>query len=214
MSVSSQPAPISTDIVEQTIVAFTRLDERGDRKAMNKLAQRLQREQPFLLQYAATPRAEHGDAVGEASVFYATLVWSMFDRSLGGTLPRITAENLAAAEQVVDAALAKEAGLAERAPYDRTSPALAAGQPQHLRQAPRAARGGRARGRHDRRDLRRHHRAPDPGRGRGVRRRARRHGARAYAQGTVAGNVARRSAATTSVPCGSGKKYKKCHGAE
>ena len=53
---------------------------------MNKLAQRLQKEQPFLLQHAAAVRSERGDAVGEAAVFYATLVWAMFDRGQDGTL--------------------------------------------------------------------------------------------------------------------------------
>lgn len=96
---------------------------------MNKLAQRLQREQPFLLQYAAAPRADHGDAVGEASVFYATLVWSMFDRSHGGTLPRLTEQNLADADRVISDALAAETGLAEREPYDRTAATMAAQQP-------------------------------------------------------------------------------------
>ena len=71
---------VTPDSVEKTITSFTRLDQRGDKKAMNKLAQRLQKEQPFLLQHAAAVRSEHGDAVGEAAVFYATLVWAMFDR--------------------------------------------------------------------------------------------------------------------------------------
>jgi len=48
------PATIATtEDVEKTIAAFTRLDQRGDKRAMNKLAQRLQKEQPFLLQHAA-----------------------------------------------------------------------------------------------------------------------------------------------------------------
>src|SRR5688572_12596577 len=92
---------VQPDAVERTIASFTRLDQRGDKKAMNKLAQRLQREQPNLLQYAAQVRAEHGDAVGEASVFYATLVWSMFDHGSGATLPRLTRKNLQDAEAVV-----------------------------------------------------------------------------------------------------------------
>src|SRR5881628_1943862 len=92
---------VSADHVEKTIAAFTRLDQRGDKKAMNKLAQRLQKEQPFLLQHAAAVRTEHGDAVGEAAVFYATLVWAMFDRTGDGTLPRLTAQNLADADKVV-----------------------------------------------------------------------------------------------------------------
>src|SRR6187402_3871185 len=97
---------VTTDEVEKTISAFTRLDQRGDKKSMNKLAQRLQKEQPFLLQHAAGVRTEHGDAVGEAAVFYATLVWAMFDRGRDGTMPRITAQNLADADKVVTEALA------------------------------------------------------------------------------------------------------------
>ena len=97
---------VTAEDVERTITAFTRLDQRGDRKAMNKLAQRLQREQPFLLQHAAAAKTEHGDAVGEAAVFYATLVWAMFDRGREGTLPRLTAQNLADADKVVTEALA------------------------------------------------------------------------------------------------------------
>jgi len=120
---------VSPDDVERTIAAFTRLDQRGDKKAMNKLAQRLQREQPHLLQYAAQVRGEHGDAVGEAAVFYATLVWAMFDRGRDGTLPRITQQNLTDAGQVVTEALASMEGLADRPVHERTSPALSARQP-------------------------------------------------------------------------------------
>jgi len=47
---------VTAEEVERTISAFTRLDQRGDKKAMNKLAQRLQKEQPFLLQHAAAVR--------------------------------------------------------------------------------------------------------------------------------------------------------------
>jgi hypothetical protein len=121
---------VSTDHVEKTIAAFTRLDQRGDRKAMNKLAMRLQKEQPVLLQYAAGVRGEHGDATGEAAVFYATLIWAMFDRSRNGeTLPRITMENLTAAEADVNASIAATAGFAELAPQDRIVPAVAKSQP-------------------------------------------------------------------------------------
>src|SRR5258706_14096337 len=110
---------VSTDEVEKTIASFTRLDQRGDKKAMNKLAQRLQKEQPFLLQHAAAVRTEHGDAVGEAAVFYATLVWAMFDRVGGdGTLPRITAENLTPADKIVTDELAKLDGLADKPPHE------------------------------------------------------------------------------------------------
>ena len=57
---------VSPEVVEKTIAAFTRLDQRGDKRAMNKLAQRLQKEQPFLLQYAAAVRNDGFD--GEVKV--------------------------------------------------------------------------------------------------------------------------------------------------
>ena len=120
---------VSADDVEKTIAAFTRLDQRGDKKAMNKLAQRLQKEQPFLLQFAAAVRSEHGDAVGEAAVFYATLVWAMFDRGGDGTLPRLTGQNLAEADRVVTEELSKVEGLADKPPHERVAPALVTTQP-------------------------------------------------------------------------------------
>lgn len=123
------PAPVvSTDAVDRTIAAFTRLDQKGDKRAMGKLAARLQREQPHLLQFAAQLRGEHGDAVGEAAVFYATLVWSMFDRLNDETLPRLTQANLAAADKLVVTALA-EPSLAEKPPHQRMVPDLATRQP-------------------------------------------------------------------------------------
>src|SRR5438445_5131259 len=124
------PAHVVTEAdVEKTIAAFTRLDQRGDKKAMNKLAQRLQKEQPFLLQHAAAVRSEHGDAVGEAAVFYATLVWAMFDRIGDGTLPRLTAQNLSDADRVVTEELSKIEGLAEKPPHERVAPGLVKTQP-------------------------------------------------------------------------------------
>src|SRR5215468_7419436 len=120
---------VTDEDVERTITAFTRLDQRGDRKAMNKLAQRLQREQPFLLQHAAAAKTEHGDAAGEAAVFYATLVWAMFDRARDGTLPRLTAQNLADADKVVTEALAAIGDLAEVPAHERVAPALVDTQP-------------------------------------------------------------------------------------
>jgi len=122
---------VSPEDVDRTINAFTKLDQRGDKKAMNKLAQRLQKEQPFLLAHAAAVRTEHGDAVGEAAVFYATLVWAMFDRALGGsgTLARLTQQNLDAADRVVTEALSKIEGLADKPAHERTSPELVATQP-------------------------------------------------------------------------------------
>ena len=120
---------VSAEDVEKTIAAFTRLDQRGDKKAMNKLAQRLQKEQPFLLQHAAAVRTEHGDAVGEAAVFYATLIWAMFDRASDATLPRLTAMNLAEADRVVSEALGTVEGLTDKLPHERVAPALAKLQP-------------------------------------------------------------------------------------
>src|SRR3954462_4262174 len=112
---------VSAAVVERTITSFPRLVQRGAKKGMNKLAQRLQKEQPFLLQHAAAVRTEHGDAVGEAAVFYATLMWAMFDRASDGTLPRLTAQNLAAADAVVTDALSSIDGLADKAPQDRAA---------------------------------------------------------------------------------------------
>src|SRR5262245_53198380 len=120
---------VSADDVERTITAFARLDQRGDKKAMNKLAQRLQREQPFLLQFAAAAKTEHGDAVGEAAVFYATLVWAMFDRGRDGTLPRLTAQNLGDSDRVVTEALSAIEGLADKPAHERVAQALVDTQP-------------------------------------------------------------------------------------
>jgi len=120
---------VTRDHVEKTISAFTRLDQRGDKRAMNKLAQRLQKEQPYLLQHAAAVRTEHGDVVGEAAVFYATLVWAMFDRGREATLPRLSPQNLSDADRVVAEELSKLEGLAERPVHERVAPALVAKQP-------------------------------------------------------------------------------------
>jgi len=121
---------VSAEDVERTITTFTRLDQRGDKKAMNKLAQRLQKEQPFLLQHAAAVRTEHGDATGEAAVFYATLVWAMFDRiDDAATLPRITAQNLADADRIVTEALSGVTDVAAKPPHERVAPTLVEAQP-------------------------------------------------------------------------------------
>jgi predicted short-subunit dehydrogenase-like oxidoreductase (DUF2520 family) len=123
------PHVVSAEDVEKTITAFTRLDQRGDKKAMNKLAQRLQKEQPHLLQHAAAVRSEHGDTVGEAAVFYATLIWAMFDRGREGTLARLTAQNLTDADAIVTEALSTISGLTERPVHERVAPALVGTQP-------------------------------------------------------------------------------------
>ena len=77
---------VSSEYVNKTIDSFTKLDASGDKRSMTKMAQRLGKEQPALLQYAAKFREEHGDVVGEAAVFYGTHVWAMFDRSCGKSL--------------------------------------------------------------------------------------------------------------------------------
>jgi preprotein translocase subunit SecA len=120
---------VTAEDVEKTIAAFTRLDQRGDKRAMNKLAQRLQKEQPFLLQHAAAVRTEHGDTMGEAAVFYATLVWAMFDRGHEATLPRLTTQNLADADTTVTEALGSVDGLADKPAHERVAPALVETQP-------------------------------------------------------------------------------------
>lgn len=115
--------------VETTIETFLRLDKRGDRGAMNKIAQRLQREQPYLLQYGAQLSTEHGPATGEAGVFYMTLAWSMFDQHYASTLPRITEENLAAAKEEVSKAWQGKAGIGDLPVHQRVVESLAARQP-------------------------------------------------------------------------------------
>ena len=199
---------VTAEEVERTITAFTRLDERGDKKSMNKLAQRLQKEQPFLLQRAAAVRDEHGDTVGEAAVFYATLVWAMFDRGRDGTLPRLTAQNLAEADKVVTEALASIEGLAEKPPHERISPALAESQPniyrklteliaEDVKEAAMTADTASAIIKPTEVVIEAFDAALS----------GRRPGER---QGTVV--AAAKVGRNEPCPCGSGKKYKKCHG--
>ena len=82
-----------------------------------------------MFQHVAAVRTEHGDVVGEVVVFYVMLIWVMFDRGDEGTLPRLTQQNLNDADQVVTNALAKVEGLADKAPQDRVAPELVAAQP-------------------------------------------------------------------------------------
>ena len=199
---------VTAEEVERTISAFTRLDQRGDKKAMNKLAQRLQKEQPFLLQHAAAARTEHGDTVGEAAVFYATLVWAMFDRGAGGTMPRLTTQNLADAHKVVTEALAGVEGLVDKPPHERVAPVLVETQP-HVYQKLSALLAE---------DVKEAAMTVDTA-GAIIRPTevvieafdaalsGRRPGER---QGTVI--AAAKVGRNEPCPCGSGKKYKKCHG--
>jgi len=203
------PAPVvTTEDVEKTIASFTRLDKRGDKKAMNKLAQRLQKEQPFLLQHAAAVRTEHGDAVGEAAVFYATLVWAMFDRGQDSTLPRLTQQNLTDADKVVTDELAKIDGLADKLPHERVAPPLAAAQPniygklvellaEDVKENAMTAATASAIVKPTEVVIEAFDAALD----------GRRPGER---QGTIV--AAAKVGRNDPCPCGSGKKYKKCHG--
>ncbi len=203
-------AAVPADDVDRTITAFTRLDQRGDKKAMNKLAARLQREQPYLLQYAASTRAEHGDKVGEAAVFYATLVWAMFDRKHEGTLPRLTAQNLADADTVVTTGLASVEGLADKPIHERVAPALVDAQPniiaklrelveEDVREAAMAAETAAVIYKPTQVVIEAFDAALTGRRAGEV-------------QGTVV-NDTPKVGRNDQCPCGSGKKYKKCHGA-
>jgi len=120
---------VSQDAVASTIDSFKQLDASGDKRSMNKLARRLGKEQPALLAYAAAAKQGHDDATGEAAVFYATLVWAMFERHAGRALPRLTTRNLEAAAAEVSEAHASIEGLAERPAAKRTAPQLVERQP-------------------------------------------------------------------------------------
>lgn len=122
---------VPAESVTGTIDAFTQLDQSGDKRAMNELARRLGKEQPALLQFAARVRADHGDALGEAAVFYGTLVWAMFDRAFGKKLPRLLPQNLVDAKQIVDEERATIADLADRPVHERVAPGVVERQP-HL----------------------------------------------------------------------------------
>ena len=120
---------LSPDAINATIEHFTALDKAGDQGAMTGLARRLGKEQPALLQFAARIKNSHGDALGEASIFYATLVWAMFDRGVGKKLPRLLPQNLTDAQKIVDDELAAAPGLADKPVHERVAPGVAERQP-------------------------------------------------------------------------------------
>jgi hypothetical protein len=120
---------VTSATVDDTVAAFSEIDNAGNTRAMNKMARRLSKEQPALLRYAAALREQHGERVGEAAVFYSTLVWAMFDRHAGRKLPTLTQDNLDAAEKVVDEALAQVENLDARPVYERRAEPLMAAQP-------------------------------------------------------------------------------------
>jgi len=120
---------IQADLVDDTINSFTQLDQAGDKRSMKKMGLRLRKEQPALLRYTSVCREEHGDVVGEAAVFYGTLVWAMFQRLHGKNLARLTQENLDAAEAIVDEQRGNVDGLSELPIHERVAPELVERQP-------------------------------------------------------------------------------------
>jgi hypothetical protein len=125
---TSEKSLVSDEAINGTIDSFTALDKSGDKDSMNALATRLGKEQPALLQYAARAKADHGDAVGEAAVFYGTLVWAMFDRAHGRRVPQLLPQNLTDAQGVIDPELEP---LKEKPVHERMAHGLVERQP-HL----------------------------------------------------------------------------------
>jgi hypothetical protein len=125
----SSRATVSLETVEATISALTEIDETGDKRTMNRMARRLGKEQPALLRRAASLKDQHGDAVGEAAVFYGTLVWAIFDRH-ADRAPRLTASNIDQAEAVLKDDWAAVEGLAEKPIQERLAPGLVDRQPR------------------------------------------------------------------------------------
>jgi hypothetical protein len=121
---------VPIEAVDATIAALTAIDETGDKRTMNRMARRLGKEQPALLRRAALLKDKHGDAVGEAAVFYSTLVWAIFDRH-AERAPRLTPANIQQAESVLEEERRAAPGLEERPIHDRVAPGLAERQP-HL----------------------------------------------------------------------------------
>jgi SEC-C motif-containing protein len=122
-------ALVTTEVVNATIEHFTTLDKSGDKGAMTDLARRIGKEQPALLNHAARVKASHGDALGEAAVFYATLSWAMFERAFGKKLPRLLPQNLADAQKIVDDEIAALPGAAELPIHERVAPGVRERQP-------------------------------------------------------------------------------------
>ncbi|MCP4446900.1 MAG: hypothetical protein GY811_16355 [Myxococcales bacterium] len=119
---------VPAEVVDKTINNFHELDASGDKRTMTKMVRRLGKEQPALLQYASQFRDKHGDPVGEAAVFYGTLVWAMFDENVG-KCPRLTVANISEAEVEVKSQIKKDDGIKEKAVHDRSAEELVARQP-------------------------------------------------------------------------------------
>lgn len=126
---ASSEVIVAEAAVTETIENFTALDESGDKRTMNKLARRLGKDQPALLQYAAKAKEEHGETVGEAAVFYGTLVWAMFETQFGKDLHRLTSDNLDESGKIVSEERGKVEGLADKPVAERTAPGLVERQP-------------------------------------------------------------------------------------
>ncbi len=123
-------AAVSLETVEATISALTEIDETGDKRTMGRMARRLGKEQPALLRRAATLKDQHGDAIGEAAVFYSTLVWAIFDRH-ADRAPRLTPSNIEQAQGVLTEEWGAVEGLADKPLVERMSPGPVERQP-HL----------------------------------------------------------------------------------
>jgi hypothetical protein len=128
----SPDAVVSAETVNETIDHFTALDKAGDKGAMTELAKRLGKEQPALLNHAAQIKATKGDALGEAAIFYGTLVWAMFDRAHGKKLTRLLPQNMLDADQLVDEELAAKGYAEDAAVHERVAPAVVERQPHIL----------------------------------------------------------------------------------
>ena len=125
----SGPKVVTSEVVEATITSFTQLDESGDKRAMNSLAMRLGKEQPALLRSAAQIIDDEGETVGEAAVFYATLVWSMFERHLGRKAPRLLPQNLTDAQKILEDDWKAVEDIETRPVFERVSAPLRNRQP-------------------------------------------------------------------------------------
>ena len=125
---SRETSVVSLASVEETIASLTAIDQSGDKRTMNRMARRLGKEQPALLCYAAALKDKHGDQVGEAAIFYGTLVWAIFDRH-AERAPRLTQQNLTDAEAVAGEARSAVEGIEDRPPHERTLPPLVERQP-------------------------------------------------------------------------------------
>ncbi len=126
---ASSEVIVAEAAVAETIENFTALDESGDKRTMNKLARRLGKDQPALLQFAAKAKEEHGETVGEAAVFYGTLVWAMFETQFGKDLHRLTSENIDESGKIVAEERGKVEGLTDKPVAERTAPGLVERQP-------------------------------------------------------------------------------------